>query len=101
MKTLFEIEPACQPVLRAAGLTDFDAVMRAPGGTPVGWHRHRETVPLELTVDGRPKRYFLKRVYSVPPKHAFWPLVFGRPGRSQPRREWHALIELERAGIPA
>ena len=101
MKTLFEIEPAYATALRAAGLTDFDAFMRAPAGPPVGWHRQRETVPLDLSVGGKPRRFFLKRVFGVPPKHAFWPLLVGRLGRSQPYREWHTLIELERSGIPA
>lgn len=101
MKELLEIEPGYEPVLRAAGLTHFEAFMGVQGGPPAGRHRHRETVPLDLDVDGRTQQFYMKRVFSVPPKHAFWPLLRGQLGRSQPCREWHMLAELERAGIPA
>ncbi len=101
MTTILEIVPVWKAALATAGLSDFDSFMRVQGGPPTGWHRHRETIPLDLTIDGAAKRFFLKRVFRVPPKHAFWPRVRGRPNHSQPRREWHMLIHLERAGIPA
>ncbi len=75
--------------------------MRVKGGAPVGWHRHRETVPLELSIDSQRGRFYLKRVFRVPPKHAFWPLFRLRKGQSQPRHEWNILGELRLAGIPA
>jgi len=101
MTTILEIVPAWKAALAAAGLSDFDSFMRVQGGPPVGWHRHRETIPLDLTIDGAVTRFFLKRVFHVPPKHAVWPRVRGRPNHSQPRREWHMLMQLEHAGIPA
>ncbi len=101
MKTLFEIEPAYESALRAAGLADFDAMMNVKTGDAHGWHRHREAAPLEIEIDGEPRRFFIKRVFKIPPKHAFWPLFRGRLGRSQPWLEWHILGELHAAGIPA
>jgi heptose I phosphotransferase len=101
MKTIVEIEPIYDAALRAAGLEDFDAMMAVAGGTPVGWHHHRETLPIEIAIEGQPRRFYLKRVFKVPPKHAFWPLLRGRLGRSQPWLEWHMLGELREAGIPA
>jgi tRNA A-37 threonylcarbamoyl transferase component Bud32 len=101
VKTIVQIEPAYETALRAAALADFDAMMRAAAGPPVGGHDRRETVPIEIAVDEQPRRFFLKRVFNVPPKHAFWPLFRGRLGRSQPWREWHMLGELAAAGIPA
>jgi hypothetical protein len=100
MTTIVEIEPAFEAALKAAGLADFDAMMRAIGGEPVGWHHHRETLPIEIAVGGQRRKFFLKRVFEVPPKHALWPLFRLRRGRSQPWREWHVLRELEQAGIP-
>ncbi|HVP11997.1 MAG TPA: lipopolysaccharide kinase InaA family protein, partial [Phycisphaerae bacterium] len=101
MKTILEIEPAYQAALQAAGLADFDAMMEVRGDAAIGWHNHRETLPLEIDVDGQCRRFFLKRVFKVPPKHAFWPLFRLRRGCSQPSREWHILGELARADIPA
>ena len=101
MKTIVEIEPAFEAALREAGLADFDAMMAVAGGPPVGWHHHRETLPIEIAVEGRLRKFFLKRVFKVPPKHAFWPLFRARLGRSQPWLEWHMLGQLRQAGIPA
>ncbi|MBN2561841.1 MAG: hypothetical protein JXQ75_13020 [Phycisphaerae bacterium] len=101
MKTILEIEPAYESALRAAGLADFDAMMRVEGGPPTSQHRHRETLPIQIDIDGRRERFFLKRVFKVPPKHALWPMIRGRRGASQPHREWHILGELGKAGIPA
>ncbi len=101
MKTVVQVEPDYEEALRGAGWADFDAMMQAAAAAPVGWHRHRETVPLKINVGGRPETFYLKRVFSVPPKHAFWPLLRGRLGRSQPYREWHVLGALSRLGVPA
>lgn len=101
MNTILEIEPSHQSSLGAAGLVEFDAFMRVAGGKPVSGHRHRETVPLDLSINGRSGRFYLKRVFRVPPKHAFWPLFRLRKGESQPRHEWRILDQLQRAGIPA
>lgn len=95
------IESGREPLLRAAGLADFDAMMRAEAGEAVGWHRHREAVPLEIAANGQVLQCFLKRVFKIPPKHSVWPLLRGRAGISQPRQEWRMLGELEQAGIPA
>ncbi len=95
------IEPGRESLLRAAGLADLDAMMRAEAGKAVGWHRNREAVPLEIAVDGAVTKCFLKRVFKIPPKHSFWPLLRGRRGISQPRQEWTMLGELEKAAIPA
>jgi tRNA A-37 threonylcarbamoyl transferase component Bud32 len=101
MKTLFQIEPAYAAALRAAGLDSFDAIMNMPGGPPASKHQHRETVPVEIEIDGAIKKFFLKRVFKVPPKHAIWPLFRGQPNISQPRNEWNILAKLYAAGIPA
>lgn len=101
MTLILEIEPSYEPALRAAGLGEFDAMMRAEGGAAASRHAHRETVPIEVQVAGRPKRLFLKRVFKVPLKHGLWPVLRGGRGWSQPRREWHMLRSLEQAGIDA
>jgi len=101
MSTIVEVESAYRSCLEATGLVEYDDFMQVSGGKAVGWHRHRETVPLDLAVDGRTQRFFLKRVFRVPPKHAFWPLLRFHRGMSQPRREWRMLQELQEAGIPA
>ncbi len=100
MRTIFEIKPAYVAALRAAGLADFDALLRAPGGPPTSKHAHRETLPIDIEVDGSPRRFFLKRVFRVPPKHAFWPMFRMQSTFSQPAVEWHMCHELEQAGIP-
>lgn len=101
MKTLFEIEPAYAASLRAAGLDNFDAIFKLQGGPPASKHRHRETIPVEVPIDGQPRKFFLKRVFWVPPKHSFWPLFRGKPNISQPRNEWNVLAQLYAANIPA
>lgn len=101
MKTLFEIEPSYEAALRAANLASFDAMMAVKTDSAVGWHKHREAAPLGIVIDGGPRRFFIKRVFKIPPKHAFWPIFRGRLGRSQPYHEWHILGELHAAGIPA
>ena len=66
MKTIVQIEPAYETALRAAGLADFDAMMRAAAGPPVGRHDCRETVPIEIAVDGHPRRFFLPPLAPLP-----------------------------------
>lgn len=101
MSIRLEIEPAYRAALAAAGLTTFDAFMNAKAEPAVSKHRHRETVPLEIDVDGSPKRFFLKRVFRVPPAHAIWPVFRLRSGYSQPAREWAACKSMREAGLPA
>lgn len=102
MTTLFEIEEDYLEALAAAGLADFDALLRAPAaGPPASKHAHRETVPLEIKIGGAPRRFFLKRVFKVPARHAIWPLFRFRRGISQPRHEWQILGELAERAIPA
>ncbi len=101
MSTRLEIEPAYRTALAAAGLTTFESFMHAAAGPAVSKHRHRETVPLELEVDGTKQRFFLKRVFRVPPAHAILPWLRLRPGYSQPAREWEACKLMREAGLPA
>jgi len=101
MRTILEIDPAYEAVLRAAGLDDFDAVLRIEGGPPTSKHKHRETLPIDLETDDGPRTFFLKRVFKVPPKHAFWPIFRLQQTYSQPIVEWHNCKALEKAGIPA
>src|SRR5262245_47466035 len=101
MQTIFQCESAYEPALRAAGLLDFDALMRVKGGSAASEHAHRETIPLEISIEGAPKRFFLKRVFKVPPKHAIVPLFRRRRNWSQPRREWEMLGKLTESDIPA
>lgn len=100
MSTTFEVAPGYETALHDAGLTDFDAMLRASGLDALSKHAHRETLPIDIDVEGVASRFYLKRVFKVPPKHAFWPLFRFRRGTSQPYREWHILWELEQAGIP-
>ncbi len=100
MYTVVEIDPAYREALAAAGLCDFDAFIRAPGGPAASRHAHRETVPIEIVVGGQPRRFFVKRVFKVPPKHAFWPVFRGEKNESQPAREWRVCRQLAAAGIP-
>ncbi|MFQ5424633.1 MAG: lipopolysaccharide kinase InaA family protein [Phycisphaerae bacterium] len=101
MTTKLEIEAPFREALRAAGLDRFDAMMTVAGGPPTSRHRYRETLPLEVSVDGRPRAFFLKRVFKVPPRHAIAPLFRFHRGFSQPSLEWHMLAALRDAGIPA
>jgi heptose I phosphotransferase len=98
MKTILEIEPGYIEPLRAAGMADFDAFMRAPAGPSTSKHRHRETVPLEIPIDGQLKRFYLKRVFRVPPRHGVGPWLRLRAGCSQPRHEWRMLGTLSELG---
>jgi len=100
MKTHLEIDPAFESALCSAGLQDFDAFMRLAGGRPTSKHRHRETLPIEIEIDGNPHRFFLKRVFKVPMKHTLWPKLRGEQGQSQPAIEWRRCCDLTRAGIP-
>jgi len=100
MKTTLEIEPAFAMALRDAGLSDFDAFMNVAGGPPTSKHKHRETLPVEINVDGEQKTFFLKRVFKVPLKHTLWPKLRGKQGRSQPALEWQRCRDLTRAGLP-
>ncbi len=101
MSEFLDIEPAYRDALAAAGFTTFDAFMRAKAGIPTSKHAFRETAPIEIIVDGSPRRFFLKRTYHVPPKHALIPLLRVQPPFSQPRREWEMLGMLREANIPA
>ena len=100
MTTILETEPAFAKALRDAGLSDFDAFMQVAGGPPTSKHKRRETLPLEIEVDGERKTFFLKRVFKVPLKHTLWPRLLGGEGRSQPALEWQRCRDLTRAGIP-
>ncbi len=94
------IEPAFEPLLRAAGLADFNALMTAAGES-VSRHAQRETVRLTVPAAGTdPVRLFVKRVFRVPFAHvrADWLLL--RAPRSQPRREWATMRLLASNGLP-
>lgn len=101
MGTHLEIEPGYERILAEAGLRTFDDFLNAKAGPPVSKHRHRETVPLDLTVEGKTKRFFLKRVFRVPPSHVIWPLIGMRKPRSQPAHEWRICDAMKKAGLPA
>ncbi len=101
MSDWIEIEPAYRSALEAAGLTDFDSFMRAPGGPPTSRHRYRETVPINFSNGGSANRFFLKRVYRVSPAHSLFPILTLRRGWSQPLREWHACGAMADANLPA
>lgn len=100
MTTRLLIEPEYASALRQAGLAEFDALMRVPCGPPASRHAHRETVPIEIPVDGRVRRFFLKRVFRVPFEHAFLPCLRLSAPYSQPMREWEMIAELAGAGLP-
>ncbi len=101
MSITLRIEPPYRQAMQDAGLADFDSVMRAPAGAAISRHGHRETVTLEISVAGAPRRFFLKRVFKVPAAHALTPWLRLKPGRSQPEREWEILGQLREAEISA
>src|SRR4029077_11812216 len=101
MTTTLDVEPEFRESLRAAGLEKFQDFMDVVAGPPASEHRLRSTAPLDLRGNGIGNRFFLKRNYRIPPRHAITPLLRLRPGFSQPRREWNVLAELAAAGIPA
>ena len=101
MRTELEIEAPFREALHAAGLDRFDAMMTVAGGPATSRHRYRETIPLEVPVDGRPRAFFLKRVFKVPPRHAIAPLLRLRRGFSPPGPAWHMPAALRAAGRPA
>src|SRR5215470_1162125 len=97
MATRVITEPAYQALLHAAGMTDFDAVMRRPGDGPrASTHEFRETVPVRIGE----RLFFLKRTFRVPAMHVWRDLARGRIPRSQPWREWEAIGSLAGAGLP-
>lgn len=101
MNTRFEIEPDYADALHAAGLADFDALFNATSaGPPTSKHKHRETVPIEFDVNGKRQRFFLKRVFKVPGQHGWRPWLRGKPGYSQPVREWDNIKMMREAGLP-
>ncbi len=101
MNTRFEIEPDYADALRAAGLANFDTLFNAtPSGPPTSRHKHRETVPIEFDVNGKRQRFFLKRVFKVPGQHSWRPWLRGKPGYSQPVREWDNIKMMRDAGLP-
>lgn len=100
MSEFLDIEPAYRAALAAAGFTSFDAFMRAKAGNPTSKHAFRETAPIEIVVNGSPQRFFLKRNFRIPPKHAFIPLLRLQWPFTQPRREWDVIKSLNEAGIP-
>lgn len=101
MTTTLDIEPEYREALRVNGLVSFRDFMDAAAGPAVSEHRVRSTAPLDLQIDGRPRRFFLKRNRRVPLRHSLAPLLHGRAGYSQPRREWEVLGRLREAGVPA
>lgn len=101
MTTRLEIEPAYRDALAAAGYREFDDFMNASTEPAVSRHRHRETAPLELAVNGKLRQFFLKRVFRVPPSHVIYPMLRMRRPVSQPMHEWAVCDALHAAGLPA
>ena len=93
------ILPAARELFNRHGLSDFDSVMDLQSGMTVSRHRFRDTALIMLGDGGDAARLFLKRVYRVPIKHVLQDLLTGRPPRSQPLREWHAIKLCEERGI--
>ncbi|HWL94823.1 MAG TPA: lipopolysaccharide kinase InaA family protein [Phycisphaerae bacterium] len=100
MGTRLEIEPAFEDALEAAGLDSFEKYMQIRGGSPTSRHRHRETIPVSIPLGSSSGRFFLKRVFRVPPSHAIRPLLRGRPGYAQPAVEWEACGAMKAQGLP-
>ncbi|MFQ5429837.1 MAG: lipopolysaccharide kinase InaA family protein [Phycisphaerae bacterium] len=86
--------------LHAAGLRTLDDFLSVRGGAPTSKHAHRETLPVQVPIDGAPRTFYLKRVFRVPANHALWPTLRGRSVFSQPAREWRICQDLARAGLP-
>ena len=102
MSDFLDIESPYAEPFAAAGLRCLDDFMRLPAAADASSrHAHRETVSVEIALDGSPRRFFLKRVFRVPPRHAVAPLLRLSLPFSQPLYEWRMLAELETAGIPA
>ncbi|MBK8269203.1 MAG: hypothetical protein IPK83_13205 [Planctomycetes bacterium] len=101
MGTHIEIEPGYEAALAAAGLRTFDDFLNAKAGSPTSKHRHRETVPIEFAVDCVVRKFFLKRVFRVPPAHVLGPLLKLRLPLSQPAHEWNICGAMKAAGLPA
>ena len=93
------IEPAYRQLLAAHGLTSVAAVMAADAGRPSSRHRTRNTAPLVLDDAGRPRHFYLKRVFRVPILHTVADLLRGRVPRTQPQREFLAAERLRERGI--
>jgi len=102
MSSILRIEPEFAELLAAAGLRKFEDFMRMKSIAPAtSKHAARETVPVEIERNGTSRRFFLKRVFRVPPSHAFGPLFRIQRANSQPAQEWTMLGELTASGIPA
>lgn len=102
MTDYLEIEPDFAAPLASAGLRTFDDFMKfESAGPPSSKHAQRETVPVGIALDGVHRRFYLKRVFKVPPAHAIGPLLRFQKAVSQPLQEWRILGELYAESIPA
>lgn len=87
------------PLLRAAGLTSYDALARLEGPVYRAVGR-RVTMRIEITVEGSERSFFIKKHgpprwldYAKPLLHGTWPVLGARP-------EWEAMVRFHELGIP-
>lgn len=100
MSTTLLIEPGQAAFLQDAGLRTFDDFWALrPSGPAASAHWNRRTEPVDVTVRGVARRFFLKRLIRPQPEHVLGDWFRLRPHRAQPLREWHNLQRLEKAGV--
>ncbi|HPF37858.1 MAG TPA: lipopolysaccharide kinase InaA family protein [Phycisphaerae bacterium] len=86
--------------LAAAGLERFDALLRADVGEVVTRRKDRETRRVIVGVGEDRETLYIKRCFSIGPKHAFWPRFLMRPCHTPPIKEAKAIAMCRAAGIP-
>ncbi|MCB9858149.1 MAG: hypothetical protein H6818_20890 [Phycisphaerales bacterium] len=100
MSILLTIDEQYREKLAAAGLDSFDALMHADVGEVVTRRDGRETRRVVLGDGDNATTVYIKRCFSIGPKHSFWPRLLLRPCHTPPIKEAHAIAMCRAAGIP-
>lgn len=100
MSNLLTIEAGYREILAAAGLDSFDALMHADVGEIVTQRNGRETRRVVLGDGDKATTVYIKRCFSIGPKHSIWPRLVGRSCHTPPIKEAKAIAMCKAAGIP-
>lgn len=100
MSNLLAIDDQYREKLAAAGLDSFDALMHADVGEVVTRRDGRETRRVVLGSGEKATTVYIKRCFSIGPKHSFWPRLLMRPCHTPPIKEANAIAMCRAAGIP-
>lgn len=100
MSNVLTIDEAYRKRLAAAGLGSFDALMHADVGEIVTQRKGRETRRVVVGAGDEREALYIKRCFSIGPKHSFWPRFRLRPCHTPPIKEAKGIAMCKAAGIP-